>query len=279
LKRPDAFWDKTVARSAFISSRWVFLILLAASGCMGVRHEVLAPVPRCPPRGVIFTADGAGGFEATSAALKESIEAEGLPLCVETVEWSHGFGRVISDQVGRERVHEAGGVLAQRITALRASCPDLAIYLVGHSAGTAVVLEAAGSVPPGTVDRIVLLAPSISADYDLRPALRSVRQNLDVFTSSRDWWYLGVGVSLTGTADGRWATAAAGRVGFRPQVEAAEDAALYQKLQQHPWDPCIAWTGNYGGHYGSHRPEYLRAYVLPLLNCGGSATPVTAPAP
>jgi len=271
--------DGTVPRSSSFSYRWLLPILLAASGCMGVRHEALAPVATCPPRGVIFTADGAGGFEATSNALRESIAVERLPLAVETVEWSHGFGRIVSDQVGRGHVHSAAQSLASKIAAVRASCPEMAIYLVGHSAGTAVVLEAAGSLPPGSVDRIVLLAPSVSADYDLRPALRCVRENIDVYTSCRDWWYLGLGVGLTGTADGRWISPAAGRVGFQPRVERPEDAALYVKLQQHPWASCVAWTGNYGGHYGSHHPEFLRAYVLPLLSCRPGCVQTGAAAP
>ncbi len=257
----------------FLSSRWIVPVLLAAFGCMSQRHEALAPPPAPrPPCGIIFVADGAGGFEATSTALRESIEEERLPLAVETIEWSHGFGRVISDQVGRRRVHAAAEALAGKIAGTRAACPNLAIYALGHSAGTAVVLEAAELLPAGSMDRIVLLAPSVSADYDLRPALCCAREGIDVFTSSRDWWYLGFGVTLTGTADGRWLTPAAGRVGFRPVVQNLGDAALYAKLQQHPWDPCVAWAGHLGGHYGSHRPEYLRAYVLPLLNCGRCGT-------
>src|SRR5947207_1011475 len=107
------------------------------------------------------------------------------------------------------------------------------------------------------------MAPSVSADYDLRPALLGVRDGLDVFCSARDWGYLGIGTALVGTSDRHW-SAAGGRVGFRPRVERPEDVALYGRLRQHPWDPCLAWTGNRGGHYGTYQPEYLCAYVLPL---------------
>ncbi|HLN27148.1 MAG TPA: alpha/beta hydrolase [Gemmataceae bacterium] len=258
--------------------RWVLLVLLVFSGCAGVRHEVLAPLRLPAPQGVIFSADGAGGFEATSDALRQSIQTEGLPLHVETVDWSHGFGRIISDEVGRGRMHEAADCLAAKVAAFHSSCPDTPIYFLGHSAGSAVVLGAAERLPTGCVDRIVLLAPSVSAEYDLRPALRCVREEIDVFTSKRDWWYLGFGVSIVGTADGRW-RAAAGRVGFRPIIQAPEDASLYTKLRQHPWDACVEWTGNRGGHYGSHHPEFLRAYVLPLMTCRGRVVQGPASAP
>ena len=45
-----------------------------------------------------------------------------------------------------------------------------------------------------------------------------------------------------------------------------EDAALYSKLRQHPWNSGLAWTGNRGGHYGSYEPGFLQAFVLPLLD-------------
>jgi pimeloyl-ACP methyl ester carboxylesterase len=212
----------------------------------------------------MFTADGAGGFQATSAALREAVQEAGLPLRVETFEWSHGYARVISDQVGHSHAREAGRQLAGAVAAFRRCHPYSPVYLVGHSAGAAVVLAAAEELPPGSVEKIVLLAPSVSAGYDLRPALRCVRGGIDVFWSRRDWGYLGLGVMLVGTADGCW-QAAAGRTGFRPRLQAPEDAELYCKLRQHAWNPCVEWTGNHGGHYGCHQPAFLRAYVLPLF--------------
>ncbi len=159
-----------------------------------------------------------------------------------------------------------GQRLAARIIALRVQRPDYDVYLVGHSAGCTVVLSAAENLPADAVKRIVLLAPSVSADYDLRRALRSSRNGIDVFFSGRDYYYLGIGVALTGTADRRWTSPAAGRTGFRPLVENCYDAALYQKLHQHGWDPCVEWTGNRGGHYDGYKPDYLRSYVLPLFD-------------
>src|SRR5262249_37529914 len=128
----------------------------------------------------------------------------------------------------------------------------------------AVVLAAVEALPPGYVDRLILLAPSVSVDYDLRPALRSVSGTVEVFHSCRDGLVLGVCMRLVGTADHKW-SGAAGRHGFRPLVCTPDDAALYTKLRQHSWDPCVEWTGNCGGHYGNHERCFLKAYVLPLL--------------
>jgi hypothetical protein len=114
------------------------------------------------------------------------------------------------------------------------------------------------------VDRIVLLAPSVCASYDLRPALRGARCGIDVFHSGRDRLILGLGMRVVGTAD-RGCRTAAGQYGFTPVVASPADAALYARLHQHPWDPVVQWSGNDGGHYGSNQAGFLRAYVLPLL--------------
>jgi pimeloyl-ACP methyl ester carboxylesterase len=239
--------------------------LLGVCGCALSRTEVRSYTPPAgTERGVVFSVDGAGNFLGTSEALRQVVEKECLPLRVEPFVWQHGWGRFLADQTDCSYARCQGQQLAERVAAYRRACPTGAVYLIGHSAGCHVILAALESLPAGTVERVVLLAPSVSAEYDLRPALRGVRCSLEVFCSRRDWFYLGLGTTVVGTADRRW-SAASGRVGFRPTIATPEDQALYAKLRQHPWQPCLAWTGHWGGHYGGYQPEYLRAYVLPLL--------------
>jgi pimeloyl-ACP methyl ester carboxylesterase len=247
-------------------------MLLAGSvlgaGCASVEAPSAAPelpaVPVPAPQGIVFCADGAGGFGGLTRAVQDGLAAQRVPLAVERVEWSHGYGRIISDQVDQCHAVAEGRCLAVRVAEYRARCPGKPVYFVAHSAGTCVVLTAAALLPAGSVEGIVLLAPSVSAEYDLRPALACVRGSIDVFYSESDWAALGLGIVLLGTADRRWAPAA-GRTGFRVQCECPGDTALYARLRQHPWDPCDLSTGHYGGHYGSYRAGYLRTYVLPLL--------------
>jgi len=61
-------------------------------------------------------------------------------------------------------------------------------------------------------------------------------------------------------------TPAAGRFGFHPVIESSQDAVYYSRLHQHPWQPEWEWAGNNGGHYGCYQPEFLRLFILPLLN-------------
>jgi pimeloyl-ACP methyl ester carboxylesterase len=245
------------------------MLLLGSAGCAATHQEVCSPVRVASPRGVVFVADGAGGFHAPSESLRKAFQVEEVPLEVEMVAWSHGYLRVLADEIDYCHAREEGQRLALQIAAYRRNCPNGEIYLLGHSAGSAVVLAAAETLAPGSVDRIILLSPSVSTNYDVKPALRASRGGIDVFYSERDTGYLGVGVSLVGTAD-RLGGPAAGRVGFRLRADTEADAALYARLRQHPWHPAVAWTGNAGGHYDSHRVAFLRAYVLPLLTPAGT---------
>jgi pimeloyl-ACP methyl ester carboxylesterase len=151
----------------------------------------------------------------------------------------------------------------------RHAFPDRRIYLVGHSAGCHVILAAAAYLPANSVDHIVLLAPSVSACYDLRPALRCARGGIDSYFSREDnvlitatGWY--------GTADGHTG-AIAGLVGFACPHPASSDAGLYAKLRQFGWDRSVARTGYLGGHYGATRSAFLASYVLPRMMAGGTA--------
>jgi pimeloyl-ACP methyl ester carboxylesterase len=208
-------------------------------------------------------ADGAGGGPGASRALAAAVREASAPLYVQQFAWTHGAGHGIRDMTDVAHARAQGRLLAEEVARQRSARPDLPVYLVGYSAGTHVVLEAARWLGPDSVERIVLLAPAVSADYDLCPALRAARQGVDVFTSERDRFYLGLGTRVVETADGKRGVPAAGRVGFDPPATA--DACLAARLRQYPWSAEVAATGNRGEHSGSLQPTYLRAFVLPLL--------------
>jgi pimeloyl-ACP methyl ester carboxylesterase len=233
-------------------------------------------------RAVVLVANSSGDFRTTSAALCAAVEETGAPLAVDTFVWTFGFGRYVLDHIGYANQREQGLRLAARVLEYRRACPGLAVHLMGHSSGCAVVLAAAEALPAGTVDRIVLLAPSVSCEYDLRPALCCAREGIDSFYSSRDVFTLGLAMALVGTADRRW-QAAAGRVGFCPVVTSPQDCALYARLRQHAWSPSVEWTGHRGLHFGVNHVDFTRYYILPLLVNSPptvcSRLPLSAPVP
>jgi pimeloyl-ACP methyl ester carboxylesterase len=239
------------------------LIFLLA-GCAGVPQRVESRAPPCAARGLVFVVDGAGSSQIASQSITGVADQLRLPLHVRSFNWTHGKGIGLADVVDVPYARCQGQLLAEEVSRYRSAFPGVPIYLVGFSAGCTVTLAAAELLPPDTLERIVLLAPSVSAGYDLRGAMASARQGLDVFTSERDRFYLGLGTAVIGTSDGKRGEAA-GRVGFCPPVLSPSEMWLSGRLRQHAWDARVAWTGNEGGHTDSLRPAYLKAYVLPLL--------------
>jgi pimeloyl-ACP methyl ester carboxylesterase len=213
---------------------------------------------------VAFVADGAGNYQITSKMLRGAVAETNAPLLVETFVWSHGYRKIMPDQTDIQHARMQGKLLAETVLAYRAQHPYAKIHLVGHSAGSMVVLSATEFLPPATLDRIVLLLPSVSTSYDIRPALRSVKGSMEVHYSSQDWVYLGLCVNLVGCAD-RCFASASGRVGFELRIDCPEDAALLPRLVQYPWQPADRQLGNNGGHYGAYQPDYLKARILPVL--------------
>jgi pimeloyl-ACP methyl ester carboxylesterase len=210
--------------------------------------------------GVFLVANGSGDSFLVTENLREVIRYGRFPLGVETFRWST-FAEPKTDHRDVVNHRRWGGRMACRVMALRQTCPDLRIYLIGHSAGTQVILAAAEALPPGSVDRIILLAPSVSCTYDLRAALCSSRQGMDVYYSLQDG-VLDMAVDMFGTADGM-RVYAAGQVGFRCPPPWVPGAQTYARLRQYRWDPSQDWTCHRGGHNGALEPDYLRAYVLP----------------
>jgi hypothetical protein len=239
--------------------------LLFAVGCASARPQVLTFGCPDPKADVVFVADGSGDYRTASLSLGQAVNATAAPLRVETFVWSHGYGKMYEDHVDHDNHIYEGRRLACLVMSFKRRCPERAVYLVGHSSGAAVILAAAQAVPPDTIERIVLLAPAVSSEYDLRPSLRSCRCGLDVFTSRRDVGALAIATGVVGTADRR-RTSAAGRVGFTPILAYPEDQQLYTKLRIHPWTRSLAWSGNRGSHYGTLGQQFMRSYILPLLS-------------
>lgn len=244
----------------------LFLTVVAATlpACRSLPPTALPDLPKTP-KPVVFVADGAGDFRACSGTLRHTAAVDGLSLEVVTFVWSHGYLRNVADQRDFEHTRKRGAVLADLVCWQRERFPDTPITLLGHSAGSSVVLAAAETLPAGTVDRIVLLAPSLSEGYDLRPALMSVRDGIDVFVSEKDWIWLGILVRMLGTIDDPGAARAAGRFGFAVSPSDPAEGDLYAKLRLHRWTPEEKQLGHDGGHFGFYQPGYLRTHVFPLM--------------
>jgi hypothetical protein len=214
---------------------------------------------------LVWVVDGAGDLKGCSSALAYANAVAGNPLELAVFPWSHGYRRLLKDQIDGAHARRQGARLAEVIGEQRQRQPERRMVLVAHSAGCAVALGAGDVLPPDSLDRIILLAPSVSTGYNLRPTLLAAREGVDVFCSKRDWVALGFVVRVVGTTDNFWSGAAAGRWGFRQAQQAAQDPLIARRLRQHFWSPELAWTGHHGGHHGMHAPGFIHTFLMPLI--------------
>ncbi|MCI0379746.1 MAG: alpha/beta hydrolase [Gemmataceae bacterium] len=246
-----------------VSLVWTGLAALGSSGCALRQRELIAPKAPIPPAGVVFVADGAGNFQAASKHFRMAVEKAGTPLAVVTVPWSHGDYRMLADQIDEAHAREQGADLAATIEQLRLEQPGVRVHLLGHCAGSMVILAALERLPPKSVECVFLLSPSVSARYDLRPALGAVSRGLHVYYSKLDMTHLGWYTGIIGNADRRWGPCS-GRIGFEVSYT-PEETDLVAKLHQHPWKPWYLILGNNGGHFGNYQPGFVRKFILPLM--------------
>jgi pimeloyl-ACP methyl ester carboxylesterase len=221
-------------------------------------------VQKQDPRPLVWVLDGAGDLKGCSHALAWADKLAGDPVEIAVFPWSHGYRRLYADQTDFDHARAQGQLLARAILERKAREPGRRVVVVGHSAGCAVALAAGDALPIDAVDRFLLLAPSVSTGYDIRPTLWSAKEGLDVFCSKKDWVALGFVVRVVGTTDGL-GTAAAGRWGFQPKGWKALDAKEAARLRQHFWCEEWSWTGQTGGHHGMHAPDFVLAYLMPIM--------------
>ena len=239
----------------------LFMCLFTApllTGCAATYPLTITakPVQYQAEPATIFIVDGAGNYQMTSKAIRNVLVTDGYPFDALTYDWSHGHHRVLADQMDSVHARRQGKELAEKLLVYHDANPERPLYLIGHSAGSMVVMAALEALPANVVDRAILLSPSLSTYYDVQPALAAVKKSLHVFYSRHDLFLLGFAIHIVGTSDRQW-TMSAGRVGF-----AADDP----KLVQVPWRPSDRELGNDGGHYGTYQPDYLRAQIVPLFN-------------
>ncbi len=211
----------------------IAFVLLAALAPAAVR----ADEPPAAKPGVLFVVGGVGGVDPLQHWSQVVLPLAGVPHEVRVFEWTHGKCHMLRDLQDRRYLLDRSAELAALVRAAVAEDPSRPIYLMGHSAGAALILETAAQLPPATLERMILLEAAVSPDYDLRPALRATRGPIVSFYSPGDVFMLHFGTTMFGTVD-RYYEDAAGLVGFHvPDDLDEEGRRLYSRLVQSGWKP------------------------------------------
>ncbi len=178
-------------------------------------------------RGLVVILPGIEGKGISSASIREGLIEGGAVQRIETFEWGMpvpGLGMAFN-QMDVARNRDQAEKLAIRIYEYQRAYPGRPIFLVGHSGGSGVAvfaLEALSRLREAKpVTGAILIAASLSADYDLRPALKNTQYGIVSVSNPFDLAVLGIGTAAMGNVDGT-RSASAGRTGF-----AMQDAKLF----------------------------------------------------
>lgn len=219
----------------------------------------------------VFFLDGAGHFGA-GFTVRRGLEKAGYIGAFETFQWSSWLGPG-ADHLVVARSKGKATQLADRITEARKDFPDGKIYVMGLSAGTALVLTALENLPVDVyVDGVVLFSPSVSANRNLVPALQHVRGPLYATCSPHD----GILSALPVNADDGTGPPA-GLEGFTlPHGLSEEFRDEYRKVVNLPWRPAYVGFGWRGGHVQPTTSSFVANVIAPRI-LGEGAYPLDIP--
>jgi pimeloyl-ACP methyl ester carboxylesterase len=216
-------------------------------------------------QGLVLVYTGIEGRSLLNEDICKGLAEAGVPYAIELTDWTVGVpGAYLLTLRAQARNRQKAGEIAERIAQYQASYPGRPVVLVGQSGGAAMAVWTAEMMRfEQQVDGIILLAAALSPGYRLDVSLQRSRRGVVSFHSQDDWWFLGMGTTISGTMDGEHSSSA-GRVGFTaPNV--ASLPAGYAKLYQVPWQWQMGRAGHWGGHISTSARGFIREFVAPLV--------------
>ncbi len=242
----------------------IIIVGCMTTGCGYVRSMVNSDQPYMAPdridKGLVIVLPGIEGRSPLNEDICRGLSDGGVDCAIELMDWTSWAGPLY-DQRAQDRNRRKASEIAALILNYKQTHPGTPVTLVGQSGGGAMAIWTAEALPPDCmVDGIILLAASLSPNYDLELALVKTRRGIVSFHSSKDWLLLGFGTTVVGTMDGEHSSSA-GKVGF--EIPLAVPA--YKKLYQIPWSQEMASTGYTGRHMNSGAKEFVVEYVVPFV--------------
>lgn len=246
--------------------------MLAVIGIVGCGYVPrAAQAPSRYDHGIVFILPGIEGASLLNTSLAVGLENARIRSAIEIFDWTTGIpGNFLWNLSDLERNRRKAAQLAERITDYKNRHPNGVVSIVGHSGGGGVALLTLEALPPAPiVDNVVLLAPAVSPQYDLRKAMRRAKHGIYHLYSPFDVGLLGVGTTLFGTVD-RNHGPSAGAVGFeRPAGMSMEEwDRIAPFLHQIRWSPELVSYGAAGDHAGWSTVWFAEKYLAPLIETG-----------
>lgn len=231
---------------------------------MGALSLIISLSVGCTPsfskaaqNGIVFYCPGAGNIDMGDQGLRTGLRGAGFRGDVASVIWTLSANPAL-DQAMKFNARLAGERLARTIEAYVDKYPGSPISVAGLSAGTGVAIFACEKLKPEyKVDNVVLLAGSISSNYDVSRALRNIRGKIYNYYSSQDLILSGP-MKLFGTIDGKLGADGVGLVGLSPPR--GRDRVVNIR-----WRSEFKRYGYYGGHTDITSSGFVKNYLADQL--------------
>jgi pimeloyl-ACP methyl ester carboxylesterase len=241
-----------------LTSSLVALTAISAGGCAQFEPVTAAELER----GYILMLPGVANKPSSMAGIARGLRDAGIDQAIDRELWGdRPFGELKNVRaLKRNRTWAAEE--AARLVEYRRNHPDRPMTLIGYSGGGGIALFVCESLPEDVrIDRVILLSPAVSPDYDLAPALAHCRRGIVSYYSEKDWLNAVFLTEIFGTMD-RKKTFTAGSRGF---LNGSGRLAVKDGLTQVGWTPAWRRLGHDGGHLGYESREWARAVVAPVL--------------
>jgi pimeloyl-ACP methyl ester carboxylesterase len=251
VTRTDTAAPVRIAARAFAIALLCWLSLAAGSA-----HEVAAPFPPDTSKGRLIVLPG---IHNTLFHLNGFVQMArfGLPeFDIDMRRWGTPFFGVLNLRAS-ERNRSVAHQIATDIAMWRREHPDDNLYLMGYSGGGGVVSLVLEALPDDVwIDRLVLVAPAISHEFEIqRHADAHVREFVVNYASERDK-QVGLGTRYFGTIDRRYEYAA-GYDGF---------PGVFAGLAQWHWRAADRAFGHRGNHIAYLGRRWQRSFLLPAID-------------
>ncbi len=208
----------------------VSLLVLAVVGCNDPKEKF----------GRTWYLDGAGNLGFGVGEMVHGLEKAGYRGQVSAFHWSLTMNP-LADQFFKPLAGLGAGRLAGCIQDYLKRHPDNDVNVVALSAGTAVALNAVKHLkPPYKINNMVLLAASVSCQYDTRPVLKNMKGKIYVYYSQNDAMLSGP-VKVLGAFGGKLGDDPAGLCGLHAPGSG-------YRVVNIPWRPRYqryGWTGSH----------------------------------
>lgn len=247
------------------------LILACCVPAITVRGQLIQTRPAGD--GIVYYLDGAGGGGRPldwGRKVEKGLRQGGFRGEFKQFKWQTGLGALVDHGLSESSKRKEARKLALQLSRYMDLHPRTPVYLIGLSAGTAILVFTLEALPEKKqVENVVLLSSSLGADYDLSRALRRVDGQMYVFTSKNDPILEGL-VPLVGTAERDWAGRdIAGLKSFQPPAGAGPDTRRqYTKIVHVPWREQFKRFGNRGSHTGATDADFVARYITPTVQPG-----------